>query len=98
MRDPRLQKLADVLVNYSVAVKPDQLVRINGTPNATPLIREVYHHVLAAGGFPYVHCAPEDLGEVLLKHATEKQLTFVNPIAVFEYERMDASIGIWADH
>ena len=30
MRDPRFARLADILVNYSVGVKKDQLVRING--------------------------------------------------------------------
>src|SRR5690348_9673295 len=37
MRDLRLEKLADVLVNYSVGVKPNQLVRISGPPIAQPL-------------------------------------------------------------
>ena len=32
MRDPRLEKLADVLVSYSVGVKPNHLVRLTGPP------------------------------------------------------------------
>ena len=32
MPDPRLEKLADVLVNYSTAVQPGELVRITGAP------------------------------------------------------------------
>src|SRR5262245_15781489 len=46
MRDPRLQKLADVLVNYSVAVKKGQLVRISASPNSVPLVLEIYRKVL----------------------------------------------------
>jgi leucyl aminopeptidase (aminopeptidase T) len=38
MRDPRLEKLADVLVNYSVGVKKDNVVRINAPPIAMPLV------------------------------------------------------------
>ena len=53
MRDPRLAKLADVLVNYSVGVKKDQLVRISGPPVSQPLIVELYRKVLAAGGHPW---------------------------------------------
>jgi aminopeptidase len=58
MRDPRLEKLADVLVNYSVGVKKDNVVRINAPPIAMPLVGEVYRKVLAAGGHPLVRMNP----------------------------------------
>src|SRR5947207_13496719 len=41
--------------------------------------------------------APEELEEIFLKHASDAQLAFVNPIQEFEYERIDASIGIWGE-
>ena len=97
MRDPRIEKLADVLVNYSVGVKPGQLVRLSGPPGSQPLIVEVYRKVLAAGGFPHVRIAPEELGEIMLKHGNDAQLRYVNPINLYEYEKIDASIGIWAE-
>jgi aminopeptidase len=97
MRDPRLQKLADVLVNYSVAVKPNQLVRISGPPVAQPLVIELYRSVLAAGGHPFVRMAPEELGEIFVKHASDEQLRFLNPVNVFENEKMDCAISIWAE-
>jgi aminopeptidase len=97
MRDPRLAKLADVLVNYSVGVKTDQVVRISGPPVAQPLVVELYRLVLAAGGHPLVRMAPEELEEILLKLGSEQQLKFINPVQKFEYERIDASIGIWGE-
>jgi aminopeptidase len=97
MRDPRLEKLADVLVNYSVGVKPGQLVRINAPPVAEPLIIELYRKVLAAGGHPAVRMAPEELNEILFKHGSDEQLKYVNPLAVFEYEKIDCSIGVWGE-
>jgi aminopeptidase len=97
MRDPRLEKLADVLVNYSVGVKPGQLVRINAPPVAEPLILELYRKVLAAGGNPLVRMAPEELGEILFKHGNDEQLKYVSPLAVFEYEKIDCSIGVWGE-
>ena len=97
MRDPRLTRLADVLVNYSVAVKPGQLVRLSGGPPAAPLLVELYRATLAAGGHPFVRMAPEELGEIFIKHATDEQLKYVNPISKFEGETVDASIGIWAE-
>src|SRR3954464_8962007 len=97
MRDPRLEKLADVLVNYSVGVKKDQVVRISGPPVAEPLIVELYRKVVAAGGHAFARMAPEELAEVFLKTASDEQLKHVNPIALFEGERIDCSIGIWGE-
>ena len=97
MRDPRLTTLANVLVNYSVGVKPGQLVRLSGSPVAAPLIVELYRAAVAAGGHVFVRMAPEELGEIFLKTATDEQLQFVSPLATFEAERVDCSIGIWAE-
>jgi aminopeptidase len=97
MRDSRLEKLADVLVNYSVGVKKGQLVRINGPVVSQPLVLALFRKVLAAGGHPMVRMAPEETAEIFVKHATDEQLRYLNPVAVFEYERIDCSIGIWAD-
>lgn len=97
MRDPRLEKLADVLVNYSVGVKKGQLCRISGPPVSQPLVVEIYRKVLQAGGHPAVRMVPEELNEIFLKNGDEEQLRFCNPISLYEYERIDCSIGIWAE-
>ncbi|HEY8667819.1 MAG TPA: aminopeptidase [Tepidisphaeraceae bacterium] len=97
MRDPRLEKLASVLVNYSVGVKPGQIVRINGGAIAEPLIVELYRRVLAAGAHPVVRMAPDVLQEIFFKTASDDQLQWVNPLSIQEYETVDCSIGIWAD-
>jgi aminopeptidase len=97
MRDPRLEKLADVLVNYSVGVRKNQLVRISGAPVSQPLIIELYRKVIEAGGHPAVRMVPEELSEIFLKIATDEQLKFCNPIHLYEYEKVDVSIGIWAE-
>ena len=97
MRDPRLEKLADVLVNYSVGVKKGQSVRISGAPVAQPLIVELYRHVLLAGGHPLVRMSPDELSEVFYKTATHEQLCYFSPISLYEIEHVDCTIGVWAD-
>ena len=97
MRDPRLERLADVLVNYSTGVGKGQLVRISGPPVSAPLILEVHRKVIEAGGNPMIRMGPEEAQEIFLKHAATDQLSFVNPITLFEYEKMDVSIGLWAE-
>ena len=61
MRDPRYEKLAGILVDYSVGVKKDQLVRISGPSVAGPLIAEVYRKVIDAGGHPMVRISLDGL-------------------------------------
>jgi aminopeptidase len=97
MRDPRLEKLAAVLVNYSVAVQKGQLVRITSAPVGIPLVLEIFRKVVAAGGHAFTRITPEETQEIFLKNADREQLSFVNPITRFEHEKMDCSIGIWAE-
>ena len=97
LRDSRINKLAHVIVEYSTAVKPGQLVRITGDPVAQPLLEAIYEAVLKAGGHPYVRCAPDTLQDLFFEHANEDQLQHLNPIAKYEYEQIDVSIGVWAD-
>jgi aminopeptidase len=92
-----LEKLADVLVNYSTGVRPGQLVRITAPSIASPLVAELYRRVVAAGGHPMVRLSPDELSEIFLKNASDEQLRYVNPVSLFEVERIDASIGVWAD-
>ncbi|MGD1276296.1 MAG: aminopeptidase [Tepidisphaeraceae bacterium] len=97
MRDPRLSKLAEVLVWYSVGVQKDQIVRIHGPSLAAPLVCEIYRQVVLAGGHPLVRVAPEDLTEIFFKTASDEQLQYLNPLDKVEMETVDCSIGIWAD-
>jgi aminopeptidase len=96
MRDSRVTKLAEVLVSYSVGVKPGQLVRINGSPIASPLVVEIFRAVVKAGGNPMVRMSPEEVGEILIREGSDEQLQYLNPVSQFEGEKIDCSIGIWA--
>ncbi len=96
MVDPRIVKLANVLVNYSVEVKPNQLVRISGPSIAEPLIVELYRAVIKAGAHPVVYMRPESVGEILYKEGNEEQLRYISPMAWNMVENIDVSIGIWA--
>jgi len=57
MTDPRVAKLARVLVRYSLALKQGQLVQIRASQLAAPLVREVYREVLLVGAHPLVRIA-----------------------------------------
>ncbi len=82
MADPRITKLAQTLVNYSVSVKEKDLVGIIAQPPATPLIQEVVREVLRNGGYPYLlpYCLPlptlgyEGLDQIFFEEASDDQL------------------------
>lgn len=96
MTDPRLAKLADVLVNYSTKVKQGDLVRIAGDRVAESLIVEVYQQVLRAGGNPIVRMTAAECDELMLKLGSDAQLRFEDPLLKNEYESIDVAIGMWA--
>lgn len=97
MRDVRIDKLAHVLVNYSVAVRKGDLVRISGSTVALPLVRAIYREVLRAGGHPMLRLMDDQCADTFYAEAGPKQLTYLNPLAMKEVETIDATIGIWAD-
>ncbi len=97
LRDPRLDQLARVLVEYSTGIKAGQLVRLSGEPIALPLLEAIYEAALKVGAHPYVKCAPGSLQDIFFEHATEEQLKHVSPLAVDEIRKIDVSIGLWAD-
>jgi aminopeptidase len=97
MPDPRLDQLARVITEYSVGVKPGQLVRIQGEPIATPFVEVLYEACLRAGAHPYVRLSPDALSEIFYEVASEEQLKYVSPIARYEIETIDVSIGLWAE-
>ncbi|MFA9477788.1 aminopeptidase [Phycisphaerales bacterium AB-hyl4] len=97
MRDPRLDQLARVIVEYSTGVKPGQLVRLSGEPIATPLIEALYEAIIKAGGNVHLKLAPESLTDIFYEHASDEQLQYVSPLAKHEIETVDVSIGLWAE-
>jgi len=96
MIDPRLEKLAAVLVSYSTGVKPGDLVRINGSTVAQPLAVALCRAVIAAGGHPHVRLVPDECAEIKLDLAGEEQLRYEDPLELAAVEQCDVSIGIWS--
>ncbi|QNN21821.1 aminopeptidase [Planctomycetales bacterium ZRK34] len=97
MRDARIDKLADVLVNYSTAIKPGQLVRLTGDPVAMPLLEALYEKLIIAGAHVLPRINPGVFGELFYEHANEDQLKYVPKLLEDEVALIDASIGIWAE-
>lgn len=77
MADPRVEKLAQLLVEYCVAVQPDDRVLVTGSVEALPLVTETYRQVVRAGGHPLVMVQDESWMEILLQEGSEAQLQHI---------------------
>lgn len=98
MPDPRVTKLARVLVHYSVAVKPAQQVLIRTSPIAEELTLAVYEEVVKAGAYPFMLNEVPGAQETFYKYASEDQLDYVSPVSKLVMETFDVSISLWSDY
>ncbi len=89
-----IDRLADILVRYSTAVRPGEVVSLLGAPETEPLLRELYCSVLQAGGHPFVLMRSEAFDDLLARHGNADQLAFVDPLAAREVEVADVAIHV----
>ena len=97
MIDQRVERLADVLVSYSTRVERGDLVVIESSSLAAPLVRAVYARVLQAGGHPYARIAIEGVSEYLLRSGSDAQLAWLAPTRVEELERANVRMVFDSD-
>ena len=97
MNDPRIAKLARVLVRYSLDLREGDLLVIRTTPLAAPLVREVYREALAVGAHPSTRINLEEADEAFFKYASETQLDYLTPAQHAEYEHPRALLAIDAE-
>ncbi|MGC3969378.1 MAG: aminopeptidase [Pirellulales bacterium] len=97
MNDPRYDRLADVLVNYSTSVKPGDLVRLSGPVVGRPLLAALYRAVIKAGGNPFLSISIDECTETKLLEGSDEQLKFANPIDLQVVEAIDVAISLWGE-
>jgi aminopeptidase len=98
MRDERLEKLARVLVDYSVVAGEGEQVLLAGGAPAQPLIREIYARLLDVGAIPVPQVALPGLQELFFEHARDIHYEKTPPAMRAVYEGADAVISIMAPH
>jgi aminopeptidase len=94
LSDIRVEKLADLLVNYSVGLKTGDKVVIQGESLAEPLLKEIYVKVLQGGGNPYLMESFNGWDELFYRYASDEQIRFVPPPQKLVMETYDVRIAI----
>ncbi|MCC7447080.1 MAG: aminopeptidase [Anaerolineae bacterium] len=97
MRDPRLQRLAEVIVRYSLDIQPGDKFRIRCPVLAAPLVKEVFREAIRAGAHVFTRLALDELNEIALREASDAQLTYVPELTRYEMDYITADLYIWAE-
>lgn len=97
--DKRWNQLGELLVNYSMKVKPGEKVMIAMVePESYPLMYAIYKHVIKAGGLPQVQFLSEELNRLALIFGTEEQYGWVPDIEMYGMEWADVYFGLRGAH
>lgn len=91
----RLNKLARLLVNYSVRVKPGDFVLIQGEDVTIPWINEVAKEAVKAGAHVETMVELPEVRESLFKTGSEEQLQHEHIIQKYALEQADVWLTAW---
>ena len=97
MTDPRIERLATLLTDYSLALREGHVLRIDSLDAGSPLVLSLYEAALRAGALPYTNVGLPGLTESLLELGSDEQLTYLSPIQWQEIEELDALVTIWSE-
>src|SRR3970282_2316970 len=98
MSDPRTERLATVLVQYSAALRPGDRVLIEAETAAEPLVRALFERALQAGAHPHLalSLAGQDtfsgIDDAFLRLASDDQIDFPPPFFLTAYPDIQSAI------
>ncbi len=92
MTDPRVEKLADLLVDYCTDIKPKQSVLLTGTTLAEPMLSALYKKVIMKGAYPFLNPEFPDTRYQFFRYANDDQLAHIPEPYQIMFEKFDARI------
>ena len=97
--DKPWQQLGDLLVNYSLAVKPGEKVMIAMTEVETyPLALAVYKACIKSDAYPQVQFLSEEFNRLVLKYGSREQINWVPEIEAYGMQWADVYLGLRGAH
>ncbi len=92
MVDQRIEKIADILIDYSVKVKEGDYVVIEGEYACIELIKVLYKKILKRGAFPIPRIGDDQFLSMYYKYASDKILNTFPEITYNEVKKIDCLI------
>jgi aminopeptidase len=93
MVDPRIEKLADLLVNYSCAVQKGERLLIEAIDVPHEFTNALVRFAAAAGAWPLVLLKSNQVLRQMMLHGTREQWDTIADVEAAQMERVDCYIG-----
>lgn len=94
MLDPRITKLAEVLINYSTALKKGETILIEAIDVPHNITCELVRVARKAGADPLVTIKANEVMRAMLTHGSEKQLKLIADTETLRMKNVQAYIGL----
>jgi aminopeptidase len=94
MLDPRIDRLADVLIHHSTKLKPGEKVLIESFDAPPEVVARLVERVAQAGAIPLVETRQNRVLRALYTTASEEQMRLIGELELARMKRMDAYIGL----
>ena len=96
MLDARLKRLAEILVNFSIAAKRGEKVLIQATNAEAPFVNALVDTVHAAGALPFVSLRDKTVEGALIRGCSVEQMEAQARYELARMKEMDCFIGFTA--
>ncbi|HZL37610.1 MAG TPA: aminopeptidase [Tepidisphaeraceae bacterium] len=93
MTDPRIEKLANLLINYSCAVQPGERILIEAIDVPHAFTKALVRAATAAGGRPIVMLKSNEINRALLLEGTREQWDSIADVERMQMEQVQCYIG-----
>ena len=94
MRDPRLDKLASVLINHSTRLQPGQTILIEVFDIPEEMVLALIQKTREAGGIPLVSLKNNRVQRELIQAGDAENMKQIAEVEAFRMERVQAYIGL----
>ena len=93
MTDPRIDKLADVLINYSCAVEAGEKILIEAIDVPHAFTRALVRRAHAAGGQPLVMLKSNEINRALMMAGSREQWETISQVERLQMESVQCYVG-----
>lgn len=94
MHDPRLRKMAQVIVRYSLNVQESNRVWMTGESAGLPLMEAIYEELIKVGAHVKTTVIPAGWDEIFFRYASPQQLQHTCPFTLNEASLCDHRIRV----
>ena len=95
--DPRIEKFARILVDYSTRVQPGDRVAVTTSTAAEPVAQALFALILDRGAYPHILMEFAEQEEILFAHGSDEQLEYVPLFHKMAFEELDVLIKVKAE-